>query len=309
MSTYTPTVEFRDEDNEADILAIVAGSEDTASNEIYIRARYEDYSETPNVTISGDGEIVITLGSPDFYYAKLISKRNPGDTDEDSYTSSEVILEIKSIVDSADEAEGGVKNIKNVDVQSVTNTFFGNQFLGYFLKIPQVGYYQDMDTKALKPYVTDRINESIRGLQLPETAIPMMPIPFYAHQNEQYMGVGDGELGQISIRFKLDRFLQNYCSLLNWSYLKYDWTFGAKNPANQMDDRDIRGTFVVEFLDEEEKRTRKLAYKIVIDTLPGLPLGVETPDDLEFEALFRVLDIDTSQFVMGEPLSERVRIF
>jgi len=201
-----------------------------------------------------------------------------------------------------------VKNISNVNVESVTNTFFGNQFLGYFLMIPQVGYYQDGESKKLKSYITDRINESIRGLQLPETAIPMVPISYYAHQNEQYMGVGDGELGQISIRLKLDRYLQNYTSLLNWSYLKYDWTFGGKNPDENFDDRDLQGIFIVEFLDACEDRTRKLGYKVIIDSLPGLSLAVDSPEEVEFEVLFRVIDIDTSQFVMGSPLQNRVVI-
>ena len=200
------------------------------------------------------------------------------------------------------------KNINNVNVESITNTFFGNQFLGYFLLIPQVGYYQDEASKSLKTYIVDRINESIRGVQLPETAITMVAVPYFGHQNEQYMGVGDGELGQISIRFKLDRYLQNYTSLLNWSFLKYDWTFGGKNPNNNMTDRDLRGTFMVEFLDASEERTRKIAYKVIIDSLPGINLGVETPEELEYEALFRVVDVDISQFVMGEPLNDPQRI-
>ncbi len=201
------------------------------------------------------------------------------------------------------------KNIKNVEVESVTNPFLGNQFLGYFLKIPQIGYYQDAESKALKSYITDRINESIRGLRLPETAIAMIAIPYFAHQNEQYMGVGDGELGQISIRYKLDRYLQNYTALLNWSYLKYDWTFGGKNPNNQMTNRDLWGTFIVEFLDADENRTRKIGYKLIIDSLPGLDLSVDTTDEIDFEVLFRVVEIDTSQFVMGEPLNDSERIF
>jgi len=200
------------------------------------------------------------------------------------------------------------KNIQNVEVEGITNPFFGNQFLAYFLKIPQVGYYQDPESRGLKSYVTDRVNESVRGVQLPETSIPMIGMTYFGHQNEQYMGVGDGELGQITVRFLLDRYLQNYTSLLNWSYLKYDWTFGGKNPDENFDDRDLQGIFVVEFLDADESRTRKLGYKIIIDSLPGLSLAVDTPEQVEFEALFRVIDIDTSQFVMGSPLKHRVRI-
>jgi len=200
------------------------------------------------------------------------------------------------------------KNISNVNVEGVTNTFFGNQFLGYFLKIPQVGYYQDGQSKSLKSYLTDRINESIRGVTLPETAIQTIALAYYGHQNEQFMGVGDGELGQISIQLKMDRYLHNYTSFLNWSYLKYDWTFGAKNPDNQMSDRDLWGTFVVEFLDADEKRTRKLGYRLIIDSVPGLNLSVDTPDDVEYEVLFRVVDMDVSQFIMGSPLNDPQRL-
>jgi len=307
--TYNPTIIFRDAGDENNITAIVKDSDPTASNEIYIRARYSTYDDNPNAIVVGDDSVDISLGTPNFYYAKLISTVNDGDTNESIVTTDEVILEVLSATPDSDISDGGTKIIKNVEVESITNTFFGNQFLGYFIKIPQVGYYQDVTSKSLKPYVTDRINESIRGIQLPETAIHMIAIPYYAHQNEQFMGVGDGELGQISLRFKLDRYLQNYTSLLNWSFLKYDWTFGGKNPLNTMTDHDLHGTFIVEFLDADEQRTRKIAYKIIIDSLPGISLAVDTSEDVEFEVLFRVVNIDTSQFVMGDPLNEHVRIF
>lgn len=200
------------------------------------------------------------------------------------------------------------KHIDNTQLESITNSFFGNQFLCYFLKIPQVGYYQDEESRTLKSYYTDRVNESIRGVQLPETSIPIIGIPYFGHQNSQFMGVGDGELGQITIRFLLDRYLNNYASFLNWSFLKYDWTFGGKNPDENFEDKDLYGTFMIEFLDAGEERTRKLGYKLIIDSLPGLNLATDNTDSIEFEALFRILDIDTSQFVEGTPLSDRVRI-
>jgi hypothetical protein len=301
-----PCLEFRDYGNQDDIIAIISEGYDTAVNEVYIRSQYGKYPSTPNLIIVGNNKGIVSLGGPGIYYGKVISKAGerqvPGKRDP-------VELEIKELAEEPDESAAGVKNIQNVEVESITNTFFGNQFLGYFLKIPQVGYYQDVESRALKSYLTDRVNESIRGVNLPETAVQMIAIPFYAHQNEQYMGVGDGELGQISVRFKLDRYLQNYTALLNWSYLKYDWTFGGKNPDNQMDDRDLWGTFITEFLDADEKRTRKIGYRLIIDSLPGLGLAVDSPEDIEYEVLFRVVEIDTSQFVMGEPLSDRVRIF
>jgi len=200
------------------------------------------------------------------------------------------------------------KNIQNVEVEGITNPFFGNQFLAYFLTIPQVGHYQDEESKSLKSYVVDRINETIRGIVLPETVVPMIPISYYGHNNAHYMGVGDGELGVINIRFILDRYMQNYTSLLNWSYLKYDWTSGGKNPDNNMNDKDLEGTLMVEFLDADEDRTRKLGYKVIIDSLPGINLGVDSPDQIEFDSAFRVVNVDTSQFVMGTPLQDRVRI-
>ena len=200
------------------------------------------------------------------------------------------------------------KNISNVEVESITNSFFGNQFITYFLTFPQVGYYQDTATRSLKSYIIDRINESIRGVQLPETAIPMVPMSYFGHQNEQFMGVGDGEMGIISVRFLLDRYLQNYTSLLNWSFLKYDWTFGGKNPDENLSDKDLQGVFVVEFLDADEERTRKIAYKVIVESVPGLALAVDSPEQVEYESTFKVVDIDTSQFIMGTPLQDRVRI-
>jgi len=200
------------------------------------------------------------------------------------------------------------KNIENVELESITNSFFGNQFLAYFLLMPQVGYYQDTESRSLKSYYLDRINETIRGVTLPETAIAMIAISYFGHNSEHYMGVGDGELGQINIRFLLDKYLNNYTALINWSYLKYDWTFGGKNPEEDFDDRELRGTFIIEFIDAEENRTRKLGYKVIVDSVPGLTLAVDSPEQIEFESSFRIVDVDTSQFIMGSPLSERIRI-
>lgn len=201
------------------------------------------------------------------------------------------------------------KNIENVKIESITNTFFGNQFLSYFLKIPQVGYYQDPETKSLKTYVIDRINETIRGITLPQISVPMVPISYFGHQNDYKMGVGDGELGVITVRMKLDRYLLNYSSFVNWSYLKYDWTYGGVNPKNNMNTlKDLSGLLVVDFLDAEENITRQIAYKVIIDTVPPLSLASDTPDEIEFEIGLRITDIDIEKFIMGHPLSQRQRI-
>ena len=200
------------------------------------------------------------------------------------------------------------KKIQNVDFESITNSFFANQFIGYFLKIPQFGYYSDNGLKSLKPYFVDRINESIRGIQTPDVSVPVIAASYFAHQNTHFMGVGDGELGMITIRFLLDRYLNNYCSFLNWSFLKYDWTFGGKNPNVQFSDLDLQGIFSVEFLDSGEKRTRKILYKVLVDAVPGLALGTDTPDQVEFQANFRITDIDISQFVEGEPLIDNKKL-
>lgn len=201
------------------------------------------------------------------------------------------------------------KNIPNVKVESITNTYFGNQFLVYFLKIPQVGYYQDPENKSLRSYYIDRINESIRGVTLPEVNTTMIPISYFGHQNDYKMGVGDGELGRIGIRFKLDRYLNNYTSFINWQYLKYDWHSGGKNPKNNMKtQKDLEGTIVVSFLDTDEKITRQIGYKIIVDTVPGLTLGTDSPDEIEFDVGFRITDIDIEGFIMGHPLAEPTRI-
>lgn len=201
------------------------------------------------------------------------------------------------------------KNIPNVEVESITNTYFGNQFLVYFLKIPQIGYYQDPESKSLRSYYIDRINESIRGITLPPINTTMIPLSYFGHQNDYKMGVGDGELGQLSVRLKLDRFLNNYTAFANWNYLKYDWTFGGKNPETQMrTQKDLEGTIVASFLDSTENITRQIAYKIIVDSVPALTLGVDTPDEVEFEVAFRVTDIDLEKFIMGHPLSDRQKI-
>jgi len=301
-SIVAPTLYVYDEGDGKTARIVINDGDDAAVNNIYLRERYGEYKSEPDLIIAGNDASTIEL-VPGPYYGKVISNTDSGVING---TTDPVAFRIFPI---QEESEDVVKNIINVQVESVTNTFFGNQFLAYFLQIPQVGYYQDEESKTLKSYVTDRINESIRGVQLPETAIQMMSLPYFGHQTEKYMGIGDGELGQISIRLKLDRYLQNYTSLLNWSYLKYDWTFGGKNPNNQMTDHDLWGTFIVEFLDAEEQRTRKMGYKLLIDSLPGLPLAVDSPEEIEYEALFRVVEMDTSQFVMGEPLNDPVRIF
>lgn len=285
---------------------IITESDSEATNRIFIRKENKEFSDTPDLTILGNGNKTITLGKG-VWYAKVLSVKGSFSV---GGQKDPVKLEIRESISEEDQesSSGETKNISNVEIESITNPFYGNQFIGYFLKVPQVGYYQDPTSRSLKPYLTDRVNESIKGVQLPETSIPMIGIPYFGHQNEQYMGVGDGELGQISVRFLLDRYLQNYTSLLNWSYLKYDWTFGGKNPDEGFSDRDLHGTFIVQFLDADEERTRKIGYKVIIDSLPGLSLAVDTPDEVVFEVMFRVLDIDTSQFVMGSPLSERVVI-
>jgi len=283
----------------------IDNSDDDATNRVYIRRMSDEFSTTPDFTRLGDGTETVTLGSGS-YAAKVVSIKG-------SFTSlgltDPIYFQIYPTV-SAEETEAAAeaKNIDNVDVEGITNTFFGNQFLAYFLRIPQVGYYQDPESRSLKSYITDRINETIKGTNLPETAIPFIPIAFSGHQNSQFMGVGDGELGVMSIRFVLDRFLQNYTSLLCWSYLKYDWTFGGKNPDENFEDRDLEGILVVEFLDADENRTRKLGYKVIIDSLPGLNLAVDSPEEIVFEASFRIIDVDTSQFVMGTPLHDAVVI-
>jgi len=201
------------------------------------------------------------------------------------------------------------KNIKNVEVEAITNTYFGNQFLVYFLKIPQVGYYQDPESKALRSYYIDRINETVRGVTLPEINTTMIPIAYWGHQNDYKMGVGDGELGRIAVRFKLDRYLNNYTAFINWQYLKYDWTFGGKNPKNNMKtQKDLEGIIVISFLDSTENITRQIGYKIIVDTVPGLTLAADTPDEIEFEVGFRITDIDLEKFIMGHPISDRQKI-
>lgn len=201
------------------------------------------------------------------------------------------------------------KNIPNVNVEAITNVFFGNQFLAYFLKIPQVGYYQDPESKSLRSYVIDRINESIRGIILPQVSTPMVALSYFGHQNDYKMGVGDGELGMISLRLKLDRYMNNYTSFLNWSYLKYDWTFGGKNPKNNMKKQsDLEGLLVAKFIDSEENMTRQIGYKVIIETVPPLTLSVDSPDEVEFEISLRVTDIDLEYFIMGHPISDRQKI-
>lgn len=201
------------------------------------------------------------------------------------------------------------KNIPSVEVESITNTYFGNQFIAYFLKIPQVGYYQDPESKSLRSYYIDRINESIRGITLPEINTTMIPLSYFGHQNAYKMGVGDGELGRIGVRFKLDRYLNNYTAFINWQYLKYDWSFGGQNPKNQTpQQKDLEGILVVDFLDSVEKVSRQIGYKVIVDTVPSLTLASDTPDEVEFEIGLRVTDIDIEKFIMGHPIANRQKI-
>jgi hypothetical protein len=61
-------------------------------------------------------------------------------------------------------------------------------------------------------------------------------------------------------------------------------------------------------LDVTENRTRKIAYKVIIDNLPGLSLDTETPEETSFDIALKIVDFDISQFVMGDPLNNKTRI-
>lgn len=277
-----------------------------ANNKIYIKKLGEEYPDTPNLIITGNDNESYTLGAGS-YFAKVVSTFSTlsalGQTDPVRFSITTVIPD-EEVIDPPD-----YKNVSNVRLEAITNPYFGNQFLSYFLKIPQVGYYQDPESKSLRSYNIDRINETIRGVVLPQVTTTMIAIPYFGHQNDYKMGVGDGELGTIAVKLKMDRFMNNYTSFLNWQYLKYDWTFGGKNPSNQMKKQmDLEGLLVAEFLDVEENITRQIGYKVIVDTVPALALGVDTPEEIEFEITLRVTDIDLEFFIMGHPISDRQKI-
>lgn len=213
-----------------------------------------------------------------------------------------------------DEDQPEQNQIYNTNLESITNPYFGNQFLGQFINTPQVGYYADEAQFRLKSYYQDRLNESIRGLTLPEFHVPMIPVSYFGHQNNQYPGVGTGELGNLTIRFKLDRYLNNFCALLNWQFLKWDWSTGTSNqqietvlPRNRPQ-KALEGLFIVSFLDANEDITRKIGYKIIIEQVPALSLSVDSPEEIDFECTFKVTDMDITQFVLGNPINLNSRI-
>lgn len=197
------------------------------------------------------------------------------------------------------------KDIKNTQLEGVTNTFFGNQFLSYFNKIPQIGHYANVETKSLKGYYVDRINESITGTTLPDISVPSTDLSYYGHQNVPFASAGDGNLGTILVRIKLDRYLNNYTALANWSYLKYDWTQGGRN--FEFSNQELEGIFYVEFIDGEENITRRIKYKVWIENLPSISLAVNTPDEIDFDVTLKVTDINLNEFIEGSVLADPAR--
>jgi hypothetical protein len=204
--------------------------------------------------------------------------------------------------------------IYNAPVESIANPYFGNQFMGQFINVPQTGYYADESHFRLRSYYQDRLNESIRGIQLPEFNVPMIAVPYFGMQNNQYPGVGDGELGSLTVRFKLDRYLNTYCAMLNWNFLKWDWSTGISNQQIETElprdrpQKALEAEFIVEFLDANEDTSRKIAYKMIIDQVPGLSLAVDSPDEIDFECTFKITDMDVSQFVLGSPITHNTRV-
>ena len=192
------------------------------------------------------------------------------------------------------------KSIEGVMMEGVTNTFYGNQFLGYFIKIPQIGYYSDVETKRLKGYYVDRINETIRGVSLPQVRTSAISLSYRGQSNQHFPGVGDGELGILGVKMKVDRYLNNYTALLNWSFLKYDWTKGKSNETFAI--KDLHGIFVVEFLDSEEQISRKMNYKVWVEDIPLLTLGTDDTDEVEIDVQFQIVDMDISGFIEGQPI-------
>lgn len=204
----------------------------------------------------------------------------------------------------------GAPDIKRIqtEIEGITNELYGNQFIAYFLKIPQIGHYQVPETKSLRPHMMDRVNETITGTTLPDVINPTVPIAYFAHQNAHYPGVGDGELGTITLEMMVDRFLNNYTFMLNWSYMKYDYTSGGLNCKEGITKEDLVGKFVVAFIDSEENISRKITYSVLIESVPGLPLNVTTPDNLKASITLRVVDMDLSKFIEGQVLSHNPRL-
>jgi len=204
---------------------------------------------------------------------------------------------------------GGSKNIDNVDFEEITNPYFGNQFIGYFLRIPQTGYYAESNSFELKSKYVDKINETVRGVTLPESSTTTIPVQYFGHQNLHYNGIGSGDLGTIITRMKLDRYLNNYTTFLVWSHMVYDWTAGGINNNLGITDQDeLSGIITVEFIDSEENRTRKISYKVIVESLPPLSLGVDTPDEVDVDVTFKIVDMDVSQFVISAPLQNPIKI-
>jgi hypothetical protein len=201
------------------------------------------------------------------------------------------------------------KNVDNVEFEEINNPFYGNQFIGYFVSIPQTGYYKTSNELTLKPKYVDSINGAIRGVTIPETNNNYITVPYFGHQNVNFNGVGDGELGNLTIRMKLDRYMNCYTSFLNWSYMVYDWSAGGINNNLGINSQsELEGIFYVEFLDAEEEQTRKMKYKILIQTVPQLNLGVDSPDEIDIDINFKVSEIDPSEFVVSQPLKDGKRI-
>ena len=194
------------------------------------------------------------------------------------------------------------KNIRTTELEGITNPFYGNQFMGYFLKIPQMGHYSVPETKSLRGYYIDRINESIRSIATPGINVPSVGISYFGHQKANYNGIGDGELGMLGVTIKLDRYLNNYTAFVNWSYIKYDWTFGHKN--KDFSQMDLEGVFVLEFIDGEENISRKIKYKIWIEDVPSINLATTSPEEMDITIMFKVTEIDPSEFVEGNVLAD-----
>jgi len=201
--------------------------------------------------------------------------------------------------------------IPNVELEAITNAIYGNAFVGYFTAIPQCGENanHEQNLLTLKPYNVDRTNETIKGVTMPETTIPMIAIAFMGHQNAQYAGVGDGEFGMLSLNLKLDRYLNNYSAFLDWSFMKYDWSSGGQNSALGLKSQsDIEGIFVVEFINAEEKTTRKIGYSVIIENLPSLALNVDNAEEIIYDVTFKVTDIDIENFIKTNAISSNTKL-
>jgi hypothetical protein len=301
-----PTIQVSDTANGISATFSISNSYEYAENKVFVRREGGSYPDEPNFSVIGNKSYVLSL-SPGSYYSKVVSKfetlESTGATDPVKFTV------YKPVDPSEGTSAPDYKNIPNVNIEAITNTFFGNQFVVYFLKIPQVGHYQDPESKSLRSYNIDRINESIRGVVLPQFNTNMIAVSYFGHQHDYKMGVGDGELGIISVKMKMDRYLNNYTSFLNWQFLKYDWTFGGQNPKNNMvKQKDLEGILIADFLDTDEKVTRQIGFKTIIETVPPLSLAVDGPEEVEFEISLRITDMDLEYFIMGHPISDRQKI-